>query len=129
MLKQVEEAIGVCKKLAPTHAAAKLNQGMTIRTFVARQAAPFQGTIPIDGISMVPLPLPAALNQLRADGNVESYALVISVSCLQWATHGEAQQSIPQSFTTADFPNVCAILLRLLYDDAGDATLCILTST
>ena len=50
------------------HATARLIQGGTIHTFVARQAASFQGTILIDEISMVQLPLLAALDQLRADG-------------------------------------------------------------
>ena len=68
MLKQVEEAIGDCRRLAPTHATARLIQGGTIHTFVARQAASFQGTILIDEISMVQLPLLAALDRLRADG-------------------------------------------------------------
>ena len=117
------------KELAPTHAAARLIQGGTIHTFVARQAASFQGTILIDEISMVQLPLLAALDQLGPMVNVESYALAISASCLQWAILGEAQQSIPQSFKIADFSNLGAIPLCLLYGDAGGATPCILTST
>ena len=120
MLKHVEEAIGECKKLAPTHAAARRIQGGTLHTFVARQAASFQGTILIDEISKVQLPLLAAL---------ESNALAISASCLQWAILGEAQQSTPQSFKIADFSNFGAIPLCLRYGDAGCVILCMLTST
>ena len=68
MLKQVEEASVECRMLAPAHAAARLIQGGTIHTSVARHAASTQGTILIDGLSMVQLPLLAALDQLRIDG-------------------------------------------------------------
>ena len=67
MLKRIEKSIGECKKLAPTHAAARLIEGGTIHNFVARYAAQgaYQGTALIDEISMVQLPLLAAIDQLR----------------------------------------------------------------